>query len=65
MEERVPMSRLRQKIAQRMVDAQSTAAMLTSFNEVDLQAVMDIRAKYKEEFIAKHGVKTRFDVLFR
>ncbi|HOP23289.1 MAG TPA: dihydrolipoyllysine-residue succinyltransferase [Gammaproteobacteria bacterium] len=57
MEERVPMSRLRQKIAQRMVDAQSTAAMLTSFNEVDLQAVMDIRAKYKEEFIAKHGVK--------
>ena len=56
-EERVPMSRLRQKIAQRMVDAQSTAAMLTSFNEVDLQAVMDIRSKYKEEFIAKHGVK--------
>jgi len=57
MEERVPMSRLRQKIASRMVEAQSTAAMLTSFNEVDLKAVMDIRKKYKEEFINKHGIK--------
>jgi len=56
-EERVPMSRLRQMVAKRMIEAQSTAAMLTSFNEVDLQAVMDIRKKYKEEFIAKHGVK--------
>jgi len=57
MEERVPMSRLRQMVSKRMIEAQSTAAMLTSFNEVDLQAVMDIRKKYKEEFIAKHGVK--------
>ncbi len=57
MEERVPMSRLRQKIAGRMLEAQSTAAMLTSFNEVDLKAVMDIRKKYKEEFISKHGIK--------
>ncbi len=57
MEERVPMSRLRQKIADRMVEAQSTAAMLTSFNEVDLKAVMDIRRKYKEAFIKKHGIK--------
>ncbi|MCB1581440.1 MAG: dihydrolipoyllysine-residue succinyltransferase [Marinicella sp.] len=57
MEERVPMSRLRQKIADRMIEAQSTAAMLTSFNEVDLKAVMDIRKKYKEEFINKHGIK--------
>ncbi len=56
-EERVPMSRLRQMVAKRMIQAQSTAAMLTSFNEVDLQAVMDIRKKYKEEFIEKHGVK--------
>ncbi len=56
-QERVPMSRLRQKIADRMVEAQSTAAMLTSFNEVDLKAVMDIRKKYKEEFINKHGIK--------
>ncbi len=57
MEERVPMSRLRAKIADRMVEAQSTAAMLTSFNEVDLKAVMDIRKKYKEEFQKKHGIK--------
>ncbi len=57
MEERVPMSRLRAKIAERMVEAQSTAAMLTSFNEVDLQAVMDIRRKYKDEFQKKHGIK--------
>lgn len=57
MEERVPMSRLRQMVANRMIEAQSTAAMLTSFNEVDLQAVMDIRKKYKEEFMEKHGVK--------
>ncbi len=57
MEERVPMSRLRQRIADRMVEAQSTAAMLTSFNEVDLKAVMDIRKKYKEEFQQKHGIK--------
>lgn len=57
MEERVPMSRLRQKIADRMIEAQSTAAMLTSFNEVDLKAVMDIRKKYKDEFINKHGIK--------
>ena len=56
-EERVPMSRLRQMVANRMIEAQSTAAMLTSFNEVDLQAVMDIRKKYKEEFIEKHGIK--------
>jgi 2-oxoglutarate dehydrogenase E2 component (dihydrolipoamide succinyltransferase) len=56
-EERVPMSRLRQMVANRMIQAQSTAAMLTSFNEVDLQAVMDIRKKYKEEFMEKHGVK--------
>ncbi|MBL4621660.1 MAG: dihydrolipoyllysine-residue succinyltransferase [Immundisolibacteraceae bacterium] len=57
MEERVPMSRLRQMVANRMIEAQSTAAMLTSFNEVDLQAVMDIRKKYKEEFFEKHGIK--------
>src|SRR5690554_510297 len=57
MEERVPMSRLRATIADRMVEAQSTAAMLTSFNEVDLQAVMDIRKKYKDQFQKKHGIK--------
>jgi 2-oxoglutarate dehydrogenase E2 component (dihydrolipoamide succinyltransferase) len=57
MEERVPMSRLRQMVANRMIEAQTTAAMLTSFNEVDLQAVMDLRKKYKDEFLEKHGVK--------
>ncbi len=56
-EERVKMSRLRKKIADRMVEAQHTAAMLTSFNEIDLKAVMDIRKKYKEQFQEKHGVK--------
>jgi len=56
-EERVKMTRLRSTIAGRMKDAQNEAAILTSFNEVDLKAVMDLRAKYKEEFQQKHGVK--------
>lgn len=56
-EKRVPMSRIRARIAERMVEAQSTAAMLTSFNEVNLKAVMDIRKQYKEKFEKEHGVK--------
>jgi 2-oxoglutarate dehydrogenase E2 component (dihydrolipoamide succinyltransferase) len=56
-EERVKMTRLRSRIAERMKDAQNTAAILTSFNEVDLKAVMDLRRKYKELFIEKHGIK--------
>jgi 2-oxoglutarate dehydrogenase E2 component (dihydrolipoamide succinyltransferase) len=56
-EERVKMTRLRSTIAARMKEAQNTAAILTSFNEVDLQAVMDIRRKYKEAFEKEHGVK--------
>ncbi len=56
-EERVKMTRLRSRIAERMKEAQNTAALLTSFNEVDLKAVMDLRAKYKEEFQQTHGVK--------
>ena len=56
-EKRVPMTRLRSRIAERMVEAQSTAAMLTSFNEVNLKAVMDIRKQYKESFEKKHGTK--------
>jgi 2-oxoglutarate dehydrogenase E2 component (dihydrolipoamide succinyltransferase) len=56
-EERVPMTRLRNRIAERMVEAQSTAAMLTSFNEVDLKAVMDIRRRYKDSFEKRHGVR--------
>lgn len=56
-EERVKMTRLRSRIAERMKQAQNTAAILTSFNEVDLQAVMDLRKKYKEAFQQQHGVK--------
>jgi len=56
-EERVRMTRLRSTIAQRMKQAQNTAAILTSFNEVDLKAVMDLRRKYKEAFEKEHGVK--------
>jgi 2-oxoglutarate dehydrogenase E2 component (dihydrolipoamide succinyltransferase) len=63
-EERVKMSRLRSRIAERMKDAQNTAAILTSFNEVNLQAVMDIRARYKEEFAKRHGVKLGFMSFF-
>ncbi|MCC0044827.1 MAG: 2-oxoglutarate dehydrogenase complex dihydrolipoyllysine-residue succinyltransferase [Brucellaceae bacterium] len=59
-EERVKMTRLRQTIARRLKDAQDTAAMLTTFNEVDMKAVMDIRSKYKELFEKKHGVKLGF-----
>ncbi len=59
-EERVKMTRLRQTIARRLKDAQDTAAMLTTFNEVDMKAVMDLRSKYKELFEKKHGVKLGF-----
>jgi 2-oxoglutarate dehydrogenase E2 component (dihydrolipoamide succinyltransferase) len=59
-EERVPMSRLRQTIARRLKDAQNTAAMLTTFNEVDMSAVMHLRNEYKDLFEKKHGVKLGF-----
>ena len=59
-EERVRMTRLRQTIARRLKDAQNTAAMLTTFNEVDMTAVMEMRKKYKELFEKKHGVKLGF-----
>jgi 2-oxoglutarate dehydrogenase E2 component (dihydrolipoamide succinyltransferase) len=59
-EERVKMTRLRQTIAKRLKDAQSTAAMLTTYNEVDMSAVMDLRKKYKDIFEKKHGVKLGF-----
>jgi 2-oxoglutarate dehydrogenase E2 component (dihydrolipoamide succinyltransferase) len=59
-EERVKMTRLRQTIARRLKDAQNTAAMLTTFNEVDMKAVMDMRTKYKDLFEKKHGVKLGF-----
>ncbi|WP_424983514.1 2-oxoglutarate dehydrogenase complex dihydrolipoyllysine-residue succinyltransferase [Maritalea sp. S77] len=59
-EERVKMTRLRQTIARRLKDAQNTAAMLTTFNEVDMKPVMDLRKSYKELFEKKHGVKLGF-----
>jgi 2-oxoglutarate dehydrogenase E2 component (dihydrolipoamide succinyltransferase) len=59
-EERVKMTRLRQTIARRLKEAQSTAAMLTTFNEVDMSAVMHLRAQYKDLFEKKHGVKLGF-----
>jgi len=59
-EERVRMTKLRQTIARRLKDAQNTAAMLTTFNEVDMSAVMGLRKKYKDVFEKKHGVKLGF-----
>jgi 2-oxoglutarate dehydrogenase E2 component (dihydrolipoamide succinyltransferase) len=59
-EERVPMTRLRQTIARRLKDAQNTAAMLTTFNEADMTAVMALRARHMESFEKKHGAKLGF-----
>ena len=59
-EERVRMTRLRQTIAQRLKDSQNTAAMLTTFNEVDMGAVMDLRREYKDAFEKRHGVRLGF-----
>jgi 2-oxoglutarate dehydrogenase E2 component (dihydrolipoamide succinyltransferase) len=63
-ERRVPMTRLRAKIAERLVQSQHTAAMLTTFNEVNLKAVMDLRAQYKDSFEKKHGVRLGFMSFF-
>ncbi len=63
-EERVKMTKLRKTIARRLKDAQNTAAMLTTFNEVDMSAVMALRAQYKEGFEKKHGVKLGFSSFF-
>ncbi|MEE4274123.1 MAG: 2-oxoglutarate dehydrogenase complex dihydrolipoyllysine-residue succinyltransferase [Thermoanaerobaculales bacterium] len=61
---RTPMSRLRRRLAERLVEVQQTTAMLTTFNEVDMSAVMDLRAAYKESFAARHGVKLGFMSFF-
>ncbi len=63
-EERVPMTRLRRTIARRLKEAQNTAAMLTTFNEADMSAIMAARAKYKDGFERKHGVKLGFMSFF-
>ncbi|MBK6705082.1 MAG: 2-oxoglutarate dehydrogenase complex dihydrolipoyllysine-residue succinyltransferase [Caulobacteraceae bacterium] len=63
-EERVPMTRLRKTVARRLKEAQNTAAMLTTFNEADMSAIMAARNKYKDNFERKHGVKLGFMSFF-
>ena len=63
-EQRVPMSRLRQRIAERLVQSQSTAAILTTFNEVNMQPVIELRNRHKERFEKEHGVKLGFMSFF-
>jgi 2-oxoglutarate dehydrogenase E2 component (dihydrolipoamide succinyltransferase) len=63
-EQRVPMTRLRARVAERLIQAQATAAMLTTFNEVDLTAINEIRARYKDKFEKSHGVKLGFMSFF-
>ncbi|HKS58957.1 MAG TPA: 2-oxoglutarate dehydrogenase complex dihydrolipoyllysine-residue succinyltransferase [Steroidobacteraceae bacterium] len=63
-EQRVPMTRLRARIAERLIQAQATAAMLTTFNEIDLTAINEIRARYKDKFEKTHGVKLGFMSFF-
>ncbi len=63
-EQRVPMSRLRQRVAERLVQSQSTAAILTTFNEVNMQPLMELRGKYKDKFEKEHGAKLGFMSFF-
>ncbi|HYR05511.1 MAG TPA: 2-oxoglutarate dehydrogenase complex dihydrolipoyllysine-residue succinyltransferase [Gallionella sp.] len=63
-EQRVPMTRIRQRIAERLLQSQQNAAILTTFNEVNMQPVIDLRNKYKDVFESKHGVKLGFSSFF-
>jgi 2-oxoglutarate dehydrogenase E2 component (dihydrolipoamide succinyltransferase) len=63
-EQRVPMSRLRARIAERLLESQATNAILTTFNEVNMQPIMDLRNKYKDKFEKEHGVKMGFMSFF-
>ncbi len=63
-EEKVPMTRLRKRVAERLLSAQQESALLTTFNEVNMQPVMDIRNRYKEEFEKTHGIKLGFMSFF-
>jgi 2-oxoglutarate dehydrogenase E2 component (dihydrolipoamide succinyltransferase) len=63
-EQRVPMTRIRQRIAERLLQSQQNAAILTTFNEVNMQPVMELRARYKDAFEKKHGVKLGFSSFF-
>lgn len=64
LEERVPMSRLRKRVAERLLESQQTNAILTTFNEVNMKPIMDLRAKYKDVFEKKHGIKLGFMSFF-
>jgi len=63
-EQRVPMSRLRQRVAERLVQSQATAAILTTFNEVNMQPIIEMRNRHKERFEKEHGVKLGFMSFF-
>lgn len=63
-QQRVPMTRIRARIAERLKDVQNTAALLTTFNEVNMAPAMELRKKYQDQFVAKHGVKLGFMSLF-
>jgi 2-oxoglutarate dehydrogenase E2 component (dihydrolipoamide succinyltransferase) len=63
-EQRVPMTRIRQRIAERLLQSQQNAAILTTFNEVNMQPVIDLRNKYKDSFEKKHGIKLGFSCFF-
>ena len=63
-EERVPMSRLRARVAERLLQSQATNAILTTFNEINMQPVLDLRSKYKDKFEKEHGVKLGFMSFF-
>src|SRR5690606_19035084 len=63
-EQRVPMSRLRARVAERLLQSQSDNAILTTFNEVNMQGILDLRKKYKDQFEKEHGVKLGFTSFF-
>src|SRR5690606_2878355 len=63
-EQRVAMTRLRRRIAERLVEAQHTAAMLTTFNEVDMSAIIALRSRYRDEFQKRHEIKLGFMSFF-
>ena len=64
LEQRVPMTRIRARIAQRLKEVQNTAAILTTFNEVNMAPIMELRKKYQEQFVKKHGIKLGFMSFF-
>ena len=61
---RVPMSRMRKRIAERLKDSQNTAAMLTTYNEIDMTSIIEMRNLYKDDFLKKHNMKLGFMSMF-